>query len=140
MLRDPGRSSMWSVGRPQAGAAQWMIVPALVVLAVVIAAFIFGTVVGAGSMGIRQVMFGPAQGFSERALAPGYHWSLPTYSKVHVFPATLRILNLHSESLKKDFTPSATRDLPRSDRDSDSRWSHGRYGFYRTQSVVSPRW
>lgn len=100
---------MWSVGRPQAGAAQWMIVPALVVLAVVIAAFIFGTVVGAGSMGIRQVMFGPAQGFSERALAPGYHWSLPTYSKVHVFPATLRILNLHSESLKKDFTPSATR-------------------------------
>lgn len=95
--------------RSDRGVAAWISIPAVLLLIFVTVAYVFGTVVTAGSLGIRQVMYGPAQGFSARALAPGYHWSLPSYSKVHVFPAALRILNLHSESLKKDAKPSATR-------------------------------
>ncbi len=60
--------------------------------------FTFGSVVPPGMMGVRQISFGPGQGFSSRALRPGYHWSVPTYSKVHMVPRTVQILNLTRET------------------------------------------
>lgn len=64
--------------------------------------FTFGSVVSPGMMGVRQISFGPGQGFSERALQPGYHWSVPTYSKIHLVPRTVQILNLNRETEAND--------------------------------------
>lgn len=60
--------------------------------------YTFGSVVPPGTMGVRQISFGPGQGFSDRALSPGYHWSVPTYSKIHFVPRTIQILNLTRET------------------------------------------
>jgi len=61
-------------------------------------AYTFGFVVPPGMMGVREVVigfgFGPKQGFSEVALEPGYHWSIPVYSTVHLIPQTLQILTI----------------------------------------------
>lgn len=56
--------------------------------------YTFGTVVPPGKMGIRQVTLGPYRGFSERALSPGYHWTIPFYSVIHLMPSTMQILDL----------------------------------------------
>lgn len=55
----------------------------------------FGYVVPPGMMGVRQITMGPGQGFSKRALNPGYHLILPSYSTIHFVPRTLQVLNLH---------------------------------------------
>ena len=72
----------------------------IVLLALVAGALLytFGSVVPPGVMGVRQISFGPGQGFSDRALAPGYHWSIPAYSKIHMVPRTVQILNLTRET------------------------------------------
>jgi regulator of protease activity HflC (stomatin/prohibitin superfamily) len=80
-------------------ALQGAIVTALIVfVAVTTIAYTFGVVVPPGAMGIRQVMLGPAQGFSAEALPPGYHWSIPMYSRVHVLPATVRVIDMHRDN------------------------------------------
>lgn len=75
-----------------AGAIGSFIILALLVL--VVLAYVFGTVVPPGMMGVRQVKLGPAQGFSRTALPPGYHWSVPGYSVIHVLPREVRILDM----------------------------------------------
>lgn len=59
--------------------------------------YIFGYVIEPGQMGVRQVNFGPYQGFTKEALRPGYHGSIPFYSKVHILPESIQIFNLHRE-------------------------------------------
>lgn len=66
----------------------------LIVVALLVIAFVFGTVVPPGEMGVRQIAFGPYQGFSRKSLPPGYHWSIPFYSTIHMVPQTISILNL----------------------------------------------
>lgn len=55
--------------------------------------YIFGYIVKPGYMGIRQIAFGPYQGFSKKGLPPGYHWSVPFYSKIHFVPATMQLMD-----------------------------------------------
>lgn len=62
-------------------------------------AYTFGYVVPPGMMGVREVVigfqFGPPQGFSTKGLAPGYHWSIPFYSTVHLIPQTLQVITIN---------------------------------------------
>ncbi len=62
-----------------------------------IASFVFGVVVPPGFVGVRQISFGPMQGFAENGLMPGYHWSIPFYSRVHVIPQTIVPLHMLRE-------------------------------------------
>lgn len=54
--------------------------------------FTFGVVVPPGMVGVRQVYFntfiGPKQGFSDRALPPGYHGNIPFLATIHLLPST----------------------------------------------------
>jgi regulator of protease activity HflC (stomatin/prohibitin superfamily) len=67
---------------------------ALVLIGGMILFYMFGTIVSPGYMGVRQITMGPGQGFSEKALASGYHWTLPFYSKIHILPRKLQILDM----------------------------------------------
>jgi regulator of protease activity HflC (stomatin/prohibitin superfamily) len=42
---------------------------------------------------VRKVAFGPGQGLSDRALYPGYQWTIPGYSEIYEVPQTVQILN-----------------------------------------------
>lgn len=59
--------------------------------------YTFGYIVWPGEIGVRQITFGPAQGFSKVGLKPGYHWSVPWYSSIHKVPQTLQSLDLHRD-------------------------------------------
>jgi regulator of protease activity HflC (stomatin/prohibitin superfamily) len=69
----------------------------LVTLFIVTAAFLgliftFGVVVPPGKIGVRQIYFdtvvGPKQGFSNKALLPGYHGNIPFLARIHLLPST----------------------------------------------------
>ncbi|MBX7143220.1 MAG: SPFH domain-containing protein [Oligoflexia bacterium] len=60
--------------------------------------YFFGAVVPPGMMGVRQVMVGPAQGFGDRGLKPGYHIVIPSYSTIHLVPVTLQLFNMQRRS------------------------------------------
>lgn len=68
-----------------------LVVFVAVVLSVV--AYTFGYVVQPGFVGVRQITFGPYQGFSREGLRPGYHWSIPFYSRIHFVPATIQFMD-----------------------------------------------
>ncbi len=73
-----------------------------IIAAVVVGvAYTFGYVVPPGMMGVREVVIGfkvgPPQGFSEEALPPGYHWSIPFYSTIHLIPQTMQTLTIRQE-------------------------------------------
>jgi hypothetical protein len=104
------RNSPWGnrTGTTRAWAAQQRgaVVKGVIVLVLLIAVvgsallYTFGTVVTPGEMGIRQLTMGPGQGFSNRALNPGYHWNIPFYSKIHMVPSTIQYLHLNRASPK----------------------------------------
>lgn len=73
----------------------------LILIGILAVAYTFGTVVPPGNLGVRQIAFGPYQGFSDKGLAPGYHWAVPVYSVVHLVPQTIQILDL-DRSFKED--------------------------------------
>ncbi len=79
---------------------------AFVSLVIVGVAYTFGVVVPPGKMGVREVVvgfsFGPKQGFSAEALPPGYHWSIPFYSTIHIIPQTMQVLTLAASSQAAD--------------------------------------
>lgn len=56
-------------------------------------AFVFGTVVSVGSVGVRKIAFGPKQGLLERSLAPGFHWTIPGYSTIYEVPQTVQVVD-----------------------------------------------
>ena len=66
----------------------------ILLLAIMVVGYLFGQVVPPGQMGVRQIAFGFYQGFSKDALPPGYHWSVPFYSTIHLVPQTIQTLNL----------------------------------------------
>jgi len=66
----------------------------LVGLAVLL--FMFGTLVPPGSFGVRQIKFGPGQGFLPAGLSPGLHWAVPFYSTVYIVPQTVQVLHFHA--------------------------------------------
>jgi regulator of protease activity HflC (stomatin/prohibitin superfamily) len=59
--------------------------------------YLFGQKVPAGQMGLRQIYYGPNKGFSETSLEPGFHWTVPFYSVIHLIPQTAQMLNIHRE-------------------------------------------
>lgn len=69
-----------------------------VLVVVLVVAYVFGKIVPPGQLGVRQIAFGPYQGFSEEGLPPGYHWSVPFYSTVHLVPQVIQALHLDRES------------------------------------------
>lgn len=71
----------------------------LAILGTMVAAvvFLFGVTISPGSMGVRQINFGPGQGFSSRALPPGLHWTIPFYSEIHLVPANLQMFHFQRE-------------------------------------------
>ena len=70
--------------------------------------YIFGDVVKPGFIGVRQITFGPGKGFSEAGLSPGYHWTVPLYSRIHMVPQVVQILHMHRN---KNKYPNATGSL-----------------------------
>jgi len=69
--------------------------------------YMFGYVVSPGQMGVRQITFGPSQGFSQKGLKPGYHWSIPIYSKIHFIPETIQQMHLHRDRSLYSKSPGA---------------------------------
>lgn len=59
-----------------------------------------GYTVGPGSIGVRQIKFGPGQGYSDRGLRPGSHWGVPGgfYTTVHIIPQTIQLLDFTRDS------------------------------------------
>lgn len=66
--------------------------------------FTFGVVVPPGMIGVRQVYFdtiiGPKQGFSDRALQPGYHGNIPFLATIHLLPSTW--LPIHFNAVRSE--------------------------------------
>lgn len=77
------------------GAFKLIVFLALIITAV---AFSFGNLIVPGSIGIRQIMFGPSKGFVAQALLPGYQWSVPLYTELHLIPQTLQPIHFLRET------------------------------------------
>jgi regulator of protease activity HflC (stomatin/prohibitin superfamily) len=71
--------------------------------ALAVVAFVFGTIVPVGAVGVRKIAFGPGQGLRDRSLEPGLQWAVPYYSTIYMVPQTLRIL---------DFAAPHSLDIP----------------------------
>lgn len=70
---------------------------------------IAGYNIGPGSIGVRQIKFGPFQGFAEKAMRPGAHWGVPGgfYTTVYILPQTLQLLDFNRDySTVKNALPS----------------------------------
>ena len=86
-------------------------------LAVLVVLYMFGTVVPPGTMGVRQIKFGPGQGFSTKGLPSGYHWSVPGYSTVHIVPRTLQLIHFNREGMQTgDLTTFDVLEVQSADR------------------------
>lgn len=99
-----------------AGIAPAITTAILVSISIVVLFLSFGTVVPPGSMGVVQILWGPAQGYSEEGRGPGLYLTIPFYRTVHVIPETLRIqdFNRHAhggEALEIKATDGAVVDV-----------------------------
>lgn len=83
----------------QAGLALQGVLLFLVVVGVVggVGLYLFGQVVPPGKMGVRQIYFGPGQGYSNQGLKPGLHWTIPFHSQIHLIPETIQQLEFNRE-------------------------------------------
>ena len=79
----------------------------IILVACLVLLYLFGTVVPPGYFGVRQISFGPAQGYRPVGLKPGYHWTVPFYSKVHLVPHTKQQLHLSRDEVAHADTPNA---------------------------------
>lgn len=77
-------------------------------------AFVFGTVVSVGSVGVRKIAFGPKQGLLERSLAPGFHWTIPGYSTIYEVPQTVQVVDFDRD-LQNVPTSFGSLDVPTTD-------------------------
>ena len=88
--------------RSAAGTAIQGIVSFVLIVLMIGAAmlYLFGTVVPPGYFGVRQITFGPGQGYHEHGLAPGLHWTIPLYSKIYLVPETAQTLHFHRDKIQ----------------------------------------
>jgi regulator of protease activity HflC (stomatin/prohibitin superfamily) len=70
---------------------------AAISVALVVVAFVFGSVVPVGSVGVRKIAFGPGQGLNTKPLMPGFHWTIPGYSTIYLVPQTIRIVDFERD-------------------------------------------
>lgn len=71
----------------------------LLTTAVLVVSFIFGVVVPPGYIGVIQRTMGPWEGFSSEGLVPGFHLRIPIYSKIHLIPQNIQIIDIHSDGV-----------------------------------------
>jgi regulator of protease activity HflC (stomatin/prohibitin superfamily) len=100
VLRGPRRARASESGR---FLTSFLVLLALIGGALAVIAFVFGTVVPVGAVGVRKIAFGPGQGLRHASLAPGLQWAVPYYSTIYMVPQTLRIL---------DFAAPRSLDIP----------------------------
>lgn len=84
-----------SAAQTQSGRALTNILVLLLIIggALTAGAFMFGTIVPIGHVGVRKIAFGPGQGLVSKTLAPGFHWTMPGYSTVYDLPQTIQIID-----------------------------------------------
>ncbi len=63
----------------------------------IVVAFVFGSVVPVGYVGVRKIAFGPGQGLTSKPLFPGFHWTIPGYSTIYLVPQTIRIVDFERD-------------------------------------------
>lgn len=78
-------------------------------------AYIFGYVVPPGSLGVRQILVGPDQGFQENGLTPGYYGSIPFRSKVHLIPQTVQTIPIDKATSNTANSKSGSFDITTAD-------------------------
>ncbi len=66
-------------------------------LVLLVVAFVFGSVVPVGYVGVRKIAFGPGQGLTSTPLLPGFHWTIPGYSTIYLVPQTIRIVDFERD-------------------------------------------
>ncbi len=58
----------------------------------------FGVIIQPGYIGIKQIFYGPGEGYSNDGLLPGLHLRIPFYSEIHPIPTTVQILSLNRDA------------------------------------------
>ena len=91
----------------------------LVAIALSLVYYAFGELIPPGQMGVRQITMGPGQGYSRRALKPGYHWTVPFYSRIYLMPSTMQVLNFHRHQAGGDPGPLEIKTSDGADVDVD---------------------
>lgn len=76
-----------------AGVKGLFILGLTIIVALISVAFLFGTVIPIGHVGVRKIAFGPGQGLASSSLKPGYHWTIPGYSAIYVVPQTVQLID-----------------------------------------------
>jgi regulator of protease activity HflC (stomatin/prohibitin superfamily) len=84
---------------------------AIIATALGVVAFIFGTIVPVGHVGVRKIAFGPGQGLVTRPLQPGFHWTIPVYSTVYDVPQTIQIIDF-ARDVSKNQSSFGSLDIP----------------------------
>lgn len=81
----------------RAGIGGFLYLLVVMAIALTVVAYTFGDLVNPGEIGIRQITFGPAKGFRREVLDPGYHWSIPFYSRIRKIPQNIQIYHIHRD-------------------------------------------
>lgn len=74
-----------------------LVLGSVLALVLVVVAFVFGSVVPVGYVGVRKIAFGPGQGLTSTPLLPGFHWTIPGYSTIYLVPQTIRIVDFERD-------------------------------------------
>ena len=74
-----------------------LVLVSVLAIVLVVVAFVFGSVVPVGYVGVRKIAFGPGQGLTSTPLLPGFHWTIPGYSTIYLVPQTIRIVDFERD-------------------------------------------
>ncbi|MEY4700732.1 MAG: hypothetical protein RL326_919 [Pseudomonadota bacterium] len=110
----------------------------IVCAALVGVAFVFGTVVSVGSVGVRKIAFGPRQGLLTRSLPPGFHWTIPGYSTIYEVPQTVQVVDFDRD-IQNVPTSFGSLDVPTTDGTTVDIDVSVLYRFYATQGTDAGR-
>jgi len=108
----------------------------IVCAALVGVAFVFGTVVSVGSVGVRKIAFGPRQGLLTRSLPPGFHWTIPGYSTIYEVPQTVQVVDFDRD-IQNVPTSFGSLDVPTTDGTTVDIDVSVLYRFYATQATTA---
>ncbi len=64
-----------------------------------------------GEVGIKQVIIGSGQGVHQEPYGVGLHWLTPGAERMHIFPATLQLLEMNSQAVR-NAENEAVRTVP----------------------------
>ena len=110
----------------------------LLCAALVGVAFVFGTIVSVGSVGVRKIAFGPKQGLLSGSLPPGFHWTIPGYSTIYEVPQTVQVVDFDRD-IQNLPTSFGSLDVPTTDGTTVDIDVSVLYRFYAGQGSESGR-